>query len=64
MDFGSRIYVLDIPEKQMIFRLVPMFAVSTRFMLGRTSDRGDLISTAGGVIAMGAIVHRRDLPRG
>jgi hypothetical protein len=42
-------------EKQMIFRLVPMFDVSTRCIDGRGTFR-DFTSTAGGVIADGAMV--------
>jgi hypothetical protein len=42
-------------EKQMIFRFVPIFDVSTRCIEGRGTLR-DFTSTAGGVIAAGAIV--------
>jgi len=45
-----------LPEKQMIFRLVPMLEASTYpLMLGAFRDSMLLDSTAGGVIAMGAI---------
>ena len=43
-------------EKQIIFRLVPMFEVSTRCMEGRGTFRDFFTTTAGGVIAAGAMV--------
>jgi hypothetical protein len=50
-------YAEDVPEKQMVFRFVPMLAVSTRLILGRIPGRAllDFTSTDEGVMAMGAI---------
>ena len=45
-----------LPEKQMIFRLVPKLAVSTRLIPGRVVLVKDFTSTGGGVIAIGAIL--------
>ena len=48
---------LDIPEKQMIFLLVLMLEVGTRWIPGRVNFIS-LTSTAGGVMAEGAMMCR------
>ena len=48
---------IRVPEKQIIFRLVPMLEESTGIVaLGIFKFRLDLTSTAGGVIAGGDLV--------
>lgn len=59
-------YAEDVPEKQIVFRFVPMLAMSTRLILGRILGRipgrallvKDFTSTGGGVMAMGAIIFK------
>lgn len=54
-------FVGDVPEKQMIFRLVPMLEVSTRLIPGRAVLVKAFTSTGGGVMAMGAIIFKRGI---
>lgn len=54
----ARVASIVIPEKQMIFLLVPMLEVGTRCNAGLVIFM-DLTSTAGGVMAEGAMVKNR-----
>jgi hypothetical protein len=54
---GDRLFAksINVPEKQMIFRFVPIFEVSTRAMPGRLVSLTDFTTMGVGLTAVGAM---------
>src|SRR5947209_16609721 len=52
-----------IPEKQIIFRFVPIFDESTNLISGSLLPPNAFASTTGGVIALGAMIADSDIKR-